>query len=351
MTRRFASIIGWGHYVPDRVVTNDDLAALVDTSDDWIQSRTGIRERRYVADGQATSDLCVRAAQRALQVAEVEPDEVDLVIVSSSSPDYRIPPVSSQVQAGLGAVDAGALTVGTGCAGFVYALVTAEQFIASGAARTVVVVGGETLSRYLDFSNRATCVLFGDGAGALVLQASPQPCGSLTFELGSDGTRAEAIISRASGSAMPPTPEALEAHLQHVSLDGRAVFRFATGVIADSVRRVTEDVGMSVDDLDFLIPHQANARILERAAKALGLPEEKLVMNVDRYGNTSSASIPIAMSELLSDGRAVPGDTLALVGFGTGLAWAPSLFQLGPLEPWPMPTTAEVLALPALVAP
>ncbi|HEX8384702.1 MAG TPA: beta-ketoacyl-ACP synthase III [Rubricoccaceae bacterium] len=331
MTDLHASLVGWGHYVPDRVVTNDDLAQIVDTSDEWIQSRSGIRERHFASEDQATSDLCVEAANRALERAGLTGADVDLVLVATSSPDYLTPPVSSQVQHRVGATRAGAMTLMVGCTGFVYGLVTAEQFIRTGAYKTILLVGAEVISKNLDMTDRNTCVLFGDGAGAVVLRASEADCGVLGFELGSDGSAWEAIIAPSPGTRIPVSQRAVDERLHYIRMDGRAVFKFATRTLAESVGRVLDGAGLTSDDVDLLIPHQANARIIEYAANQMGMPPEKVVMNVERFGNTSAASIPIALSEVLTEGRAKAGDTLALVGFGAGLTWAACAFQLGPL--------------------
>ena len=331
MTDLHASLVGWGHYVPDRVVTNAELSQTVDTSDEWIVSRSGIRERHFADETQATSDLCVHAANRAIARAGIDAADIDLVLVATSSPDYLTPPVSSQVQHRVGAARAGAMTLMVGCTGFVYGLVTAEQFIRTGAYRTILLVGAEVISKNLDMTDRNTCVLFGDGAGAVVLQASAEPCGVLGFELGSDGSAFEAIIAPSPGTRNPVSQRAVDERTHYLRMDGRAVFRFATRTMVDSVTRVLGQAGLAVGDIDLLIPHQANARIIEYAADTLGVPMEKVVMNVERFGNTSAASIPIALSEALDARRAKAGDRLALVGFGAGLTWAACAFQLGPL--------------------
>ena len=332
MTRKHASLIGWGHYAPENVVTNDDLAQIVDTTDEWIRSRSGIERRHFVSEDQATSDLSIEAGRRALEKAGVAPEDVDLVIVATSSPDYLTPPVSSQVQHGLGCVNAGAFAMMVGCTGFVYGLVTADQFIQSGAYETVLLVGAEVISKNLDMTDRTTCVLFGDGAGAVVLQATDAPCGVRSFELGSDGSQAEALIAPCPGTRIPVSQRAVDERLHYLRMDGRAVFKFATRTMGESLQRVMAKAGVGVDDIDLFVPHQANARIIEYAMKQFGLPAEKVVMNVADYGNTSAATIPIALSEALDAGRAAPGDTLALVGFGAGLTWAACLFDLGPME-------------------
>ena len=331
MTRKYASLTGWGHYAPERVVTNDDLAQFVDTTDEWIRSRSGIERRHFVSEDQATSDLCVEAGQMALDRAGLTGADVDLVLVATSSPDHLTPPTSSQVQDRLGCVNAGAMTLMVGCTGFVYGLVTADQFIQTGAYQTVLLIGAEVISKNLDFEDRTTCVLFGDGAGAVVLQASDEPCGVRSFELGSDGSQAEALIAPSPGTRNPVNQYAIDNRTHYLRMDGKAVFRFATRTMGESLQRVMAKAGADVDDIDLFIPHQANARIIEYAAKQFNLPPEKVVINVADYGNTSAATIPIALSEVLESGRAKPGDTLAFVGFGAGLTWAACLFDLGPL--------------------
>ena len=326
-----ATLTGWGHYAPDRVVTNDDLAQIVDTSDEWIRTRSGIERRHFVNEDQATSDLCIEASRRALAKAGIEATDLDLVLVATSSPDELTPPVSSRVQHAIGA-ECGAMTLMVGCTGFVYGLVTASQFIQTGAYRTVLVVGAEVISKNLDMTDRTTCVLFGDGAGAVVLQATEEPCGVRAFELGSDGSQADALIAPCPGTRQPVTQEAIDNRTHYLRMDGRAVFKFATTTMGESLQRVMAQAGAGVDDIDLFVPHQANARIIEYAAKSLGLPPEKVVVNLADYGNTSAATIPIALSEALDAGRAEPGDTLALVGFGAGLTWAAALFDLGPME-------------------
>ena len=333
MPRRYASLTGWGHYAPERVVTNDDLAEIVDTSDEWIRSRSGIERRHFVSEDQACSDLCVEAGRRALDTAGVAPHDVDLIIVATSSPDELTPPVSSRVQHRLGCDRAGAFSMMVGCTGFVYGIVTADQFIQTGAYETVLVIGAEVISKNLDFEDRATCVLFGDGAGAVVLQATDQPCGVRSFELGSDGAQADVLIAPSPGTRIPVSQEVVDNRTHYLRMDGRAVFKFATRTMGESLQRVMEKADVGVEDIDLFVPHQANARIIEYAAKQFGLPPEKVVMNVADYGNTSAATIPIALSEALDAGRADPGATLAFVGFGAGLTWAACLFDLGPLAP------------------
>ncbi len=341
MNDRFASITGWGMYVPDNVVTNDDLAAHMDTSDEWIRSRSGIRERRFAEEGETTATMSVAAGQAALDRAGVEPDAVDLILAATSSPDYLTPPVSSQIQDGLGAPGVGAMQLTVGCTGFVYGLVTAQQFIQCGTADTVLVIGAELISRWLSYDNRSTAVLFGDGAGAVVLQATDTPCGIAGHVLGSDGSGAEHIIVPAGGVAHPPTRKALDQNLVNVKMNGREVFKFATRILGRALDEALDDAGRTVEDIDLFIPHQANARIIEYAANEVGLPMERVMVNVARYGNTSAASIPLALCEAFDGGRIEPGDTLGLVAFGAGLTWASAIVEL----------SADLPALPASAHP
>lgn len=323
-----ASITGWGHYAPQNVVTNDDLAHHMDTSDEWIRSRSGIRERRFAEDGDTTATMSVESGQAALERAGLAATDLDLILVASSSPDYLTPPVSSQVQHGLGAEGVGAMQLTVGCTGFVYALVTAEQFIRTGACERILVVGTELISRWLRWDNRGTAVLFGDGSGAVVVEATDEPCGILGHVLGSDGSGAEDIIVPAGGVARPLTHERLDAGEYNVKMNGREVFRFATRVMGTALQEACAAAGVGTEDIDLFVPHQANARIIEYAAKEAGLPLDRVVMNVDRYGNTSAASVPLALAEAFDEGRARPGDTLGLVAFGAGLTWASAVVQL-----------------------
>jgi 3-oxoacyl-[acyl-carrier-protein] synthase III len=328
MAQLYGNIIGWGKYVPNQVITNDDLAQRVDTSDEWIVARTGIRERHIVSDGETASGMATAAAREALDVAGIKSRELDLIIVATSSPDHLTPPISSQVQHALGAKDVGAMTMVVGCPGFVYALVTAQQYIASGACKTVLVIGVEIISRFVNWEDRATCVLFGDGAGAVVLQATDQPAGVLSFVLGSDGSGAEHLILPAGGSALPSSHETLVNGLNYLHMNGNEVFKFATRVLGKALRQAIAQAGLTNDDIDLFIPHQANARIIHSAARQAGLPPEKVFVNIERYGNTSAASIPIALCEALDQERARVGDTLAFVAFGAGLTWAAAVIKL-----------------------
>jgi len=326
----YGRIVGWGKAVPDNILTNFDLEKLVDTSDEWIFTRSGIRERRIAPEGVNTSTLSVEASQAALEKAGLIAADLDLIIVATSSPDHLLPAVSSEIQYQLGA-NCGAFTLVAGCTGFAYALVTAQQFIATGAYRTILVIGAEVISRNIDWTDRNTCVLFGDGAGAVIVQACEEPTGVLSFELGSDGEGAPHLMIPL-GIANPPTREALDKKYQYIHMNGREVFKFATRTLARSAAETIGRSGLSIHDIDLMIPHQANARIIELAARQLGLPMEKVFVNIDKYGNTSAASIPIALTEAIEEGRVKEGDKLVLVGFGAGLTWASAVVQFGLAE-------------------
>lgn len=346
MEQRYANIIGWGKYVPERVVTNADFEKILDTSDDWIVERTGIRQRRYVVPGENTSHMAIAAARDALEMAGVRARDLGLIIVATSSPDYLTPPVSSQVQHALGAKDVGAFTLVAGCPGFVYGLATAQQFIASGGCDNVLVIGAELISRHLNWEDRSTCVLFGDGAGAVVLQVSEEPAAVLSYVLGSDGSGAEHLIVPAGGTAIPPSHKTVDEGLHYLQMNGRQVFRFATRVLGRALREAILKAGLKTDDIDLFIPHQANARIIESAARYVGLPEEKVFVNVDRYGNTSAASIPIALCEAFEQGRAKIGDTLGFVSFGAGLTWASAVVKIAERAA-PIRLRRKLFSLPA----
>ncbi len=343
MAGRYGNIVGWGKYVPERVVTNADFEKILDTSDEWIVSRTGIHERRHASQNENTSQMSTAAARDALEMAGVRPKDLDLIIVATSSPDYLTPPVSSQVQHMLGAGTVGAFTLVTGCTGFVYGLATAQQFIASGAADNVLVIGAELISRFMDWEDRATCVLFGDGAGAVVVQATDEPSGVLSFVLGSDGSGAEHLILPAGGTANPITHEVLVKGQHYLKMNGREVFKFATRVLGKSLRQAIAEAGMTSEDIDLIIPHQANVRIIESAARQAKLSKDQVYVNIHKYGNTSAASIPIALCEALDEGRAKIGDTFAFVSFGAGLTWASAIVKLAerkqpvPKRKWRLP--------------
>lgn len=329
----YAHIVGWGMAVPEKVVTNRDLSEIVDTSDEWIVSRTGIRERRIAGPRDTTASLAIRAARQALGVANLKPREVQLIILATSSPEYIFPSTASLVQDALGAINAGAFDLSAACSGFIYALSLGAQMIRSGALETVLVIGSETLSRLVNWTDRETCILFGDGAGAFVLQAREQPGGVLSSILRSDGSGGDLLIIPAGGSKLPTTADTVRDNLHTIAMNGREVYRFATRVMVSAAKEVVASAGLTLDDLSLIIPHQANLRIIQAAARGLGLPEERFMINLDRYGNTSTASIPIAVCEAVSQGRIQPGDNMVLVGFGAGLTWGASVLSWAAVAP------------------
>jgi 3-oxoacyl-[acyl-carrier-protein] synthase III len=325
--------VGWGKGLPAVVVTNEDLAQRMDTSDDWIRSRTGIAERR-IADGrETTASLAIAAAQQALQCADADPRQLDLIIVATATPDYPLASTACLVQDALGATDAGAFDLGAGCSGFVYALVMGHRAIASGEDDLVLVIGADTLSRMVDWQDRSTCVLFGDGAGAVLLKASEGPAGVRSTLLGSDGSGSSMLYVPAGGSARPASEETVAAREHGLRMDGRGVYRFATQTMADACELVAERAGVPVADVQHFVPHQANQRIIAQAAKRLGVDESRFVSNLERYGNTSAASVPIALCEAAEKGLFHPGEHVLMVGFGAGLTWAAALLDWGEAEP------------------
>jgi len=323
-TGRPVSITGLGCYAPERVLSNDDLARMVDTSDEWIQTRTGIRERRIAAPEQATSDLCLPAAEAALRDAGVQAIDLDLVIVATITPDMLFPSTAALVADRLGARRAAAYDLSAGCTGFVYGLAQGYAAIAAGLAARVLVIGADTLSRIVDWSDRATCVLFGDGAGAVVLEPIERR-GFHAFELGADGAGGLELYMPSGGSRRPPSAETVAAGEHFMRMNGREVYKFATRVLLSSARAVLDISGKSVGDIDLYVPHQANLRIIERAAKKLEIEEERVFVNVDRYGNTSSASIPLALEDARAEGRLKDGMLVLMTGMGSGLTWGSSV--------------------------
>ena len=320
------SITGVGAYAPARVLTNDDLSHMMDTSDEWIVERTGIRERRIAGDEQALSDLALPAAREALEQAGVPGPEVDLIIVATVTPDMVFPSAGAILADELGAGEAGAYDLSAGCTGFMYAIAQAYGMLAAGLAHRALVVGGDVLSRILDWSDRGTAVLFGDGAGAVVLQRVSEG-GFLGFELGADGSGGPQLFLPAGGSRAPASAETVAEHKHFVQMNGREVFKFATRVLVSSAQKVLAECGKSVDDVDVYIPHQANVRIMDHAAEKLGIPREKMVVNVDRYGNTSSGSIPLALADAQADGRLQDGALVLMTGMGAGLTWGSGLIE------------------------
>ncbi|KAA3664662.1 MAG: ketoacyl-ACP synthase III [Chloroflexi bacterium] len=338
---KYAHIVGWGSYMPDKVLTNHDLAQIVDTSDDWIYTRTGIRERRIANEKETTATLAFEAAARALLVAGIHPSQVELIIVATSTPEYIFPSTACRVQDYLGANRAGAFDLSAACSGFVYGLSMAANSIAAGAVKNAIVIGSETMSRVLDWEDRGTCILFGDGAGAVVLQGSSVPGGVLSSGLRSDGSGADMLsLPAVYHNPMPMLgPEYLHqnGHRKNtVAMNGRQVFRFATRVVSESIADVVEKADLTMDEIDLIVPHQANTRIIETAAKRLKIPMEKFYLNVHRAGNTSAASIPIALCDAVEDGRLQPDTNLVFVGFGGGLTWASAVVKW---DMTPLPTS------------
>lgn len=326
---RYVGIIGMGTYVPEKIVTNKDLESIVETSDEWIVSRTGIKERRIVTSDLATSDLASRAAKKALEDAGVAAEEIDLIIVATATPDMFFPSTACLVQANIKAINAAAFDLVAGCSGFVYGLVTGSQFIKAGLYKKVLVIGAETLSKILDWTDRNTCVLFGDGAGAAVLAETETGYGILGTQLGADGSGGDLLKLPAGGSRNPVTEETVSQRMHFVHMNGNEVFKFAVKVMGEAAMKALENAGLSASDVDCLIPHQANIRIIQSAAKRLKLPMDKVMVNVDKYGNTSAASIPIALEEAVHGGKVKRGDNIVLVGFGAGLTWASAVIKWG----------------------
>jgi len=316
-----ASIIGVGSYVPEKVLTNFDLSKMVETSDEWIRERTGIRERRISAKNEATSDLGVKAAKKALASAGINPEKIELIIVGTSSPDMLFPSTACIIQDQLGAVNSAAIDVSAACSGFNYALSVAASFIEAGAYNNVLVIGADTLTKYLDWTDRNTCILFGDGAGAVMLNASTDGSGVLANYLGAEGSGGKYLIMPGGGSRDP------EAKKRFIWMDGKEVFKFAVKVLPKCVKKVLEKASLTVEDVSLLIPHQANMRIVDFALKNLGLSKERVYVNLDKYGNTSAASIPIALDEASKEGKIKKGDIITLAGFGAGLTYGSNVIK------------------------
>jgi 3-oxoacyl-[acyl-carrier-protein] synthase-3 len=335
---RYAHVIGWGKYLPERVLTNAEIAQQVDTDDEWIVARTGIRERRIAAEDESTATLALAAARSALETADLDPTDLDMIIVASASPEHTFPATACLVQDALGATNAGAFDLSAACSGWIYGVGLAAQAIATGSIDHALVIGAETLSRFVNWQDRATCILFGDGAGAVILGPSEQRGGVLSSVWGADGSGAQTLSVPAGGSRLPASFETVRDGLHTIHMDGRKVFRFATRVMRQAAAEAVDKAGLEMDDVALLIPHQANLRIIESAARGLKLPDERVFVNLDRYGNTSSASIPIALCEALEAERIAPGDILVAVGFGAGLTWGAAVIQWmatpAPERPW-----------------
>ena len=321
-----AAITGLGAYLPEKILTNAEIEKMVDTTDEWIRTRTGIRERHVAAPDQATSDLALPAAQEAIKNAGLTPQDLELIIVATTSPDMIFPSASCYLQAKLGAT-CGAFDLAAACSGFAYALSVAEGFVKSGIYKNVLVVGAETITRFINWKDRGTCVLFGDGAGAAVVSRSKDGHGILASYLGADGTQSEVLQIPAGGSRIPPSAESVANGLHYIRMAGPELFKIAVKTMDQAVRKVLEHENLQVKDIDCLIPHQANNRILQAVADRLEIPAEKVFINVDRYGNMSSASTVIALYEAVKTGVVKKGDYVVLVAFGGGLTWGASLLK------------------------
>ena len=323
----YAHITGWGMSVPTKILTNHDLAQMVDTNDEWIRSRTGICQRHIASPEDTTASLGVEAAIAALEVANFKPAELDLIVVATSSPEHIFPATACVVQDRLGAVKAGAFDLLAACSGFIFALNMASQAICSGSINSALVIGSETLSRIVNWQDRETCILFGDGAGAFVLQSSDEPGGVLSAVIRSDGSGGDLLSLPAGGSRLPANSETVKNGYHYIHMNGREVYRFATRVMAQATREAIEAANLKMDDIHLVVPHQANQRIIEAAARGLNIPLERCQVNLERYGNTSTASIPIAVCEAVQQGRLKCDDRAVFVGFGAGLTWGAVVVQ------------------------
>lgn len=315
-------ILGTGSYLPEQIITNKDLEQLVDTTEEWIVTRTGIKERRKAPKEIATSDMGAIACERAIEAAGITALDIDLIMVATVTPDMFFPSTAALIQDKIGAKNAAALDISAACSGFIYGLAIGSQMIATGMYKHILVVGAETLSRILDPKDRGTLIIFGDGAGAAVIGPVEKDTGFLAFDLGSDGSGGHLLCQEAGGSRIPITAEALEKGQQYVRMSGNEVFKFAVKIMGKTALKALEKAGLTREDVDFLVPHQANIRIVDAAVKRLRLSSEKVYVNLDRYGNMSGASIPVALDEALRENKIKPGDNLVLVGFGAGLTWA-----------------------------
>ncbi|WP_371368258.1 3-oxoacyl-[acyl-carrier-protein] synthase 3 [Sporomusa rhizae] len=327
MSEISVGILGLGSYVPEKVITNYDLEKVMDTSHQWIVERTGIHERRNVTEGQATSDLAAKAAEKALADAGIGPEEIDLIIVGTVTPDMFFPSVACLVQDRIKAYNAAAFDLTAVCSGFIYGLVTASAFIKNGTYRKILVIGAETLSTITDKEDRNTAILFGDGAGAVVLGETEPGYGILGFDLGAEGTGGDLLKVPAGGTRQPVTAETIANKLHFIQMNGNEVFKFAIKVMGETVKKALAAAQLTPQDITCLVPHQANLRIIQSAANRLGLPMDKVVVNVDKYGNTSAASVPIALDEGVKNGRIKKDDVIALAGFGGGLTWGAAIIR------------------------
>lgn len=320
-------ILGTGKYVPERVLTNEDLEKMVDTNDEWITTRTGIKERRIAAEDQASSDLAYEASLKALDAAGITAEEIDLIIVATITPDMFFPSTACILQDKLGAKKAAAFDLSAACSGFIYGLANAVNFIVSGIYKYALVVGSECLSKITDYTDRNTCILFGDGAGAVVLGPGEEGKGFLSFELGADGSGGELLKLKGGGSRHPSSQETIDQKMHYIDMNGREVFKFAVKVMNSAAEEALKKAGLDKSDVDLLVPHQANIRIIQSSLNRLQLSEDKCIINLDKYGNVSAASIPIALAEAVEQNKINDGDVVVLVGFGGGLTWGASVLK------------------------
>jgi 3-oxoacyl-[acyl-carrier-protein] synthase-3 len=327
-----AAITGWGCFTPAKVLDNNDLARMVDTTDEWIRSRTGISERRIASAGETTGTMCTIAAQRALESARIPAADIDLIICATTTPDHLLPATACLIQQRLGACRAAAFDLNAACSGFLYALTVANSFILSGTYRRVLIVGGETLSRFTDWHDRNTCVLFGDGAGAVVVESTDQDAGVLSTVLSSKGDVDHLLYIKAGGSACPTSAETVAANDHVIRMRGNDIFKLAVRCMCQATVQALDRAGLTMDDIHIVIPHQANLRIIHATQEALGLPLEKVYVNIDRHGNTGAGSVPTALAEYLDTKTVCPGDNLLMVCFGGGLTWGATILRWGDVE-------------------
>ncbi|MBD3217891.1 MAG: beta-ketoacyl-ACP synthase III [candidate division Zixibacteria bacterium] len=326
-----AVIRGTGAYTPEKVLTNADFEKIVDTSDEWIVTRTGIKERRIISESETNSDLCLRAGQNALDMAGISAADLDMIIVGTVTPDYNLPSTAAVVQEKLGAANSAAFDVVAACAGFLHGLSIAHGFIVNGNIRRALVIGSEVLSRFTDYSDRSTCVLFGDGAGAVVVEAedgaAPNGSGVLSSYLKADGTKTELLWIPAGGSTKPLDENNIKSRERYITMSGNEIYKLAVRSMCDAALKALDKAGVSTDEISWLIPHQANIRIIEGVAKRLKIPDQKVFLNIEKYGNTSAASVPIALDEANRKGLLKKGDYILMVAFGGGLTWGASLVR------------------------
>lgn len=324
-----AKVLGIGYYLPPKVLSNQDLEKMVDTNDAWIVERTGIKERRIVEPGGKNSDISIEAARKALQDANIDPLQLDLIIVATVTPDMPFPSTACIVQALLGAKNAAAFDLAAGCTGFIYALSVVEKMLVSPEINNVLIIGCDIVSSVIDYTDRNTCILFGDGAGAMVLGKSEGDCGILSTTIGSDGTGAGLLYMAAGGSALPATHETVEKRLHYLRMNGNEVFKFATKIVAQTTSELLDKAGLTYDDIDLFVPHQANSRIIQSAMRRMELPPEKVAINLDRCGNISAGSIPVALAQYNERCPLKSGANILMVGFGTGLTYGGAIIRWG----------------------